>query len=140
MNFTEAKTLIDEWLYESKHNIATAYYSGDVLLGKDEIDKAIVIIVDRFEEEFVDESRSDLTIIAVKKEDFWVSVLAHAGFNLRGEIGGFDFVLTKDNKLRRKSQCVKEDNEFKCIANPPTIPPFNSITEVLKYERLQHFR
>lgn len=131
MTLTEAKTLIVEWCYENKHNIITAYYSGDVFSGKEEIVNAVVVIVDRFEEEFIDESRSNLTIIAVKKDDFWVSVLAHAWIDLGGEIGGFDFVLTKDKKLRRKSQCVKDNNEFKCIANPPAIPLFESITDVM---------
>jgi len=141
MTLTEAKTLIDEWCYENKHNIITSYYSGDLMSTRVEANgpppieletnKAVVVIVDRFEEEFIDESRSNLTIIAVKKDDFWVSVLAYAGFDLGGDIGGFDFVLTKDKKLRRKSQCVKENNEFKCIANPPAIPLFESITDVM---------
>ena len=136
MTLTEAKTLIDEWCYENKHNILMAYYSGDVLLEKSKMSKAVVVIVDYSQEEFI-EHKGDLTVVAVKKEDFWVSVVARAGIDLGGDIGGFEHLLTADFKFRRKSQCINDNGKYKCISSHPVIPVIDSIDEVLKYSQYE---
>lgn len=134
IKFDSAILLCDNHIYENKHRYLSAYYTGDILLKKAAIELPEIVVVDVFEEEIESEKCSGVVVHYSNKADFWVQVAARAGFNIGGEIDGYEYVLA-DYRLRRKSQCVKESDKYKCISSHPAIPKLTSLQQVLKYER-----
>ncbi len=134
MKLETATTLINEHLYENKHRIKKAFYTGDVLLQLKNVGIPEIVVVDLFGELEETVIESDVAVHYSTDADFWVKVAAHAGFMLGGIIDGHEYVLA-ENKLRRKSQCVNNEGEYKCISSHPAIPSITSLKQALLYER-----